>query len=555
MFSPFFSEENHFEGARQCAVGGSMLTKWNNPDFCMSSELVAPVSIKASGGNTVFLEGLLQPREPSLSFATAMTAELNWRGAYVVLDFGKEICGGLRILTQYANNGKVTLHITLGESLTEACSSVGEKNATNDHSPRDFSVSVSGLADLTLGQSGFRFARIEVADDSAVGFRGIFAVNNVPYFPQEGWLTTDDDQLNEIIRTAAYTLKLCFQNGYIWDGIKRDRLVWCGDMNPEIVTAMYLFGDNQNITNALQFLRNETPAGEWINDIPTYTAWWILNLCDYCAMSGNTAFFDANKDYAHASLQRMNACVDAEGNMEFGELTSKLNFFLDWPTFGTDDAVIGTASLIVYTAKTFLQLEESPAARDLIRKLQPYLFRPCTHKCIRAFQILAGRKMEGDAQFLEADGAKDLSTFMAYYILKADAMAGGKNMISILKAYYGGMLSRGATTFWEDFDLDCLADSGRIDEFPGEGERDIHGDYGAFCYQGLRHSLCHGWSAGVLAFLYEYLLGVDLRMGLDTQNTPGFWEHSEICARIPVAEGQLCMRVRNGKVCERTLEK
>ena len=36
-----------------------------------------------------------------------------------------------------------------------------------------------------------------------------------------------------------------------------------------------------------------------------------------------------------------------------------------------------------------------------------------------------------------------------------------------------------------------------------EGQRDIHGDFGAFCYQGFRHSLCHGWSAGVIGFLKE----------------------------------------------------
>ena len=100
----------------------------------------------------------------------------------------------------------------------------------------------------------------------------------------------------------------------------------------------------------------------------------------------------------------------------------------------------------------------------------------------------------GEELFLEKDGAAGFSTFMAYYILKADALAGGMNMISIIKEYFGAMLSRGATTFWEDFNMDWLVGSGRIDELPKEGEKDIHGDYGAFCYEGFRHSLCHGWA-------------------------------------------------------------
>jgi hypothetical protein len=65
------------------------------------------------------------------------------------------------------------------------------------------------------------------------------------------------------------------------------------------------------------------------------------------------------------------------------------------------------------------------------------------------------------------------------------------------------MLDVGATSFWEDFDIEWTRGSSRIDEPPREGEKDIHGDYGAFCYVGFRHSLCHGWSAGVIGFMKE----------------------------------------------------
>ena len=59
--------------------------------------------------------------------------------------------------------------------------------------------------------------------------------------------------------------------------------------------------------------------------------------------------------------------------------------------------------------------------------------------------------------------------------------------------------------------MDWLDGSGRIDEIPKEGEKDLHGDYGAFCYIKLRHSLCHGWSSGVYPFTVEKLLGLDLK--------------------------------------------
>jgi hypothetical protein len=65
------------------------------------------------------------------------------------------------------------------------------------------------------------------------------------------------------------------------------------------------------------------------------------------------------------------------------------------------------------------------------------------------------------------------------------------------------MLDKGATTFWEDFDIAWAENSCRIDELPTPDKKDIHGDFGAFCYIGYRHSLCHGWPAGVIQFIKE----------------------------------------------------
>ena len=78
----------------------------------------------------------------------------------------------------------------------------------------------------------------------------------------------------------------------------------------------------------------------------------------------------------------------------------------------------------------------------------------------------------------------------------------------MMKDYYGGMLSVGATTFWEDFDMKWLEGAGRIDEMPRAGLKDIHGDYGKFCYKSFRHSLCHGWSTGITAYLIETVAGI-----------------------------------------------
>lgn len=109
-----------------------------------------------------------------------------------------------------------------------------------------------------------------------------------------------------------------------------------------------------------------------------------------------------------------------------------------------------------------------------------------------------------DIAIMRDKGARGMSTFMSYYILTAYARYLGKEAaVSVMKEYYGAMLSRGATTFFEDFDLAWMEGSSRIDELPAEGELDLHGDFGAYCYLGFRHSLCHGWSAGILRFMKD----------------------------------------------------
>jgi hypothetical protein len=129
-----------------------------------------------------------------------------------------------------------------------------------------------------------------------------------------------------------------------------------------------------------------------------------------------------------------------------------------------------------------------------------------------AFGYLAGQiGKEKTAQRLAEGGAKGLSTFMSYFILKALAeTADVSTAVEIMKEFYGAMLSRGATSFWEDFDMEWLENSGRIDEFTPEGMIDIHGDFGKFCYKGFRHSLCHGWACGPVHFLTEKVLGVEV---------------------------------------------
>jgi len=49
-----------------------------------------------------------------------------------------------------------------------------------------------------------------------------------------------------------------------------------------------------------------------------------------------------------------------------------------------------------------------------------------------------------------------------------------------------------------------------IDDLVPAGKIDVHGDWGAYCYQKFRHSLCHGWASGPCPFMTQYILGVQV---------------------------------------------
>ena len=148
-----------------------------------------------------------------------------------------------------------------------------------------------------------------------------------------------------------------------------------------------------------------------------------------------------------------------------------------------------------------------------LKKLQSFPLTYEDSKQAAALMVISGLAdaVETNEKILKVGGAKGMSTFMGYYILTARGMAGDYHgCLDAIREYWGGMLELGATTFWEDFDIDWMKNAGRIDEMPEEGKVDVHATYGGYCYQGYRHSFCHGWAAGVTPWLSENVLGIQI---------------------------------------------
>ena len=430
--------------------------------------------------------------------------KLEGLGSYVVLDFGKEMHGGVRILTGWIYYGVCKIRIRFGESLGEVNSSIGEKNATNRHSPRDFEALISASGDISIGQTGFRYVRIDVLEEKYVYLRNVYCENRIlskkPIYTYQG----KDARIAEIFDAAKRTVDLCSSNGYVWDGIKRDRLVWAGDLAPEVMALTAIYGRLPVIERSLDLAKKLTPLPKFMNNIYTYSMWWVIVLSDYYEEFGCTEYVKKHLRYIIGLLDAFETLVD-----EKGELNQEIRYMVDWQTTGSVDELVGVRAIFIMAINKAIALlnsfgQKTEKAEEIKRRLLLCPMDIQEKKQVIALKYFALGEISNEEYAKLIEGrSKGFSTFMSYYILSAIASRDVALAIELMKEYYGGMLDRGATTFWEDFNIDWLEGSGRIDELDST-KKDIHGDYGAHCYEGYRHSLCHGWSAGVVKFIKEH---------------------------------------------------
>jgi hypothetical protein len=443
----------------------------------------------------------------------AMRSTANERPS-ILLDFGKEIQGGIQIVTTGGTQRPAHIRLRFGESVTEAMTDLGVKGAGNDHAMRDFEMEIPWLGVAEAGNSGFRFVRIDLLDaDKEIQLKevnAIFTYRDIPYL---GEFRCNDERLNQIWMTGAYTVHLNMQE-YLWDGVKRDRLVWLGDLHPEVMTVSTVFGYNDVVPRSLDLARDITPLPGWMNGMFSYSLWWVIIQRDWYLYQGNLAYLKEQQKYMTDLLNILFKEVDADGNRVHK------GGFLDWPSSPNEQGInAGMHALMVMAfdagadvCSTLGDKALAQRCRQTADKMRRHPQDPNNLKQAAALLAMAGVMPVQQAESIIANGgAKDFSTFYGYYMLEAQAMAGDyAGAMDNISQYWGGMLDMGATTFWEDFNVEWKENAARIDEITPEGKKDIHADYGDYCYKQLRHSLCHGWASGPTSWLTRHVLGVEV---------------------------------------------
>ena len=479
------------------------------------SEYVAPTRIVLTKGDVTNAEHLLEPYSGQVAVGEPSTTLFSPHGS-ILLDFGEELQGGIEITRAISDNHRAArFRLCLGESVSEALSNIDAKEttATNDHSVRDLEISVPWLGSMQIGNSGFRFARLDLLDDDMqVPIVAVRAISRYRDIPQTGAFKCSDERLNTIWQTGARTVHLCMQD-YLWDGIKRDRLVWLGDVHPEVMTVNTVFGNHEVVRKSLDYARNITSPTEWMNGICSYSLWWIIIHHHLYEWYADRDYLAQQHDYL-ASL--VHTVID---NIKDGRESYSSGRFIDWPSADLPDVIHAGLQALTHRALA--------AAEDIARWLGDDALRDECHSALeqvsghvpshtnngQAAALLALEGMidaEEAAKVITDGGPEKFTSFMGYYLLEALAAAGRyDDALQLISTYWGRMIDLGATTFWEDFNYADSRNAARIDEVVPEGKFDIHADGGAYCYVGLRHSFCHGWASGPTAWLSRHVLGIE----------------------------------------------
>ena len=391
-------------------------------------------------------------------------------GASILLDFGRELHGALQLNSgPMPGNAVAQLRLRFGESASEA---MGAPN--NDHAMHDFPILLPPMAAQEYGMTGFRFARLDNIGAIEVPIVAARAISLMRPLDEIGSFECSDARLNQIWRVGADTVALCMQD-FLWDGIKRDRLVWMGDLHPEVAVVSAVWGAHPIVPGSLDW--GARPHQSRRVDERHRVVFAVVDS-------------DSARLVRRARRPRLFGCGNGsicsiccrnvlEQIGEDGEISWRGWRFLDWPSSALPHAVdAGLVALLVMTLEAARELcalwgeaameGRCRAALETLRGL--VLSVPADSKQASSLLALADLAPATaiNENVLALHPLEGLSTFYGYYVLQARALAGDTDgALEVIRRYWGAMLDLGATSFWEHFELEWAQGAARIDEIPG----------------------------------------------------------------------------------------
>ena len=458
-------------------------------------------------------------------------------------DFGREVFGSLKLIG--LNDGNT--YIYYGESREEALDK--EHCETLDFIYSDDADRWSPTAPRVchLDSKAFRFVYIETSSGAVYDV----VAADLEYAPFDaatsGSFRCSDELLNRIWDVSAYTLDLTTREFFV-DGIKRDRWTWSGDAIQSYLMNYYLRFDSACVRRTIRQLRGKDPVTSHVNTIMDYTFYWFKSIMDYYLYTGDTAFvrevYPRMKSLMAFCLARTNGDGLAEGQRGDWIFVDWVDFpmhkrgtlcfeqILFWKALQTmarcasllrdcpvDSSFTTDACNYASDAKKYDEMAEnvrmqtrrlfwSDDAHALMHAVEDGAMNAQITRFPNMFAIIYDFATPAECDdilhhvLLNKTVPPITTPYMRFYELEALCqMECYEQVLQEMRAYWGGMLNEGATTFWEKYNP----------EETGKQHLAMYGrPYGK--------SLCHAWGASPLYLLGRYFLGV-------SPTRPGYEEY------------------------------
>jgi len=460
----------------------------------------------------------------------ALTVDASVPGSFpqITYDFEREVVGYPELTVEAPEGGVVQLFY--GESLElELTDTFILKKGLNRLSP--------------FARRAFRYMKLAVqATPEPIVIREL-TLRFVHYpFPEQGSFRCSDELLNQIWETGKYTTLVNSQN-HFEDCPHREQALWVADAVVMAKVVYQTFGDAAIVRKSLlQSARIQHEAGSIAGTgpefnpftLPDFCAHWLFGVYEYWVYSGDTAFL--HEVWPHVmKLSEWFAEQEDESGLFAKADREGWWCFIDWSDDIERQDRVTAISCFYYkflrlTAELSEQMGEiahatalrekaerlRSAIRSLLRDPVSGYYADCLTDNGLSGSITAQTNFaaiwSGVTDDVEAESfirevylpgrLPSIKGAFFYHIVLETLFRYGfaDQAISQIRAYWGDMLERGATTWWETFDPSlpfCTIPS------PYQGHTPT------YLQDAIPVSHSHGWGASPTNLLTSEVLGVD----------------------------------------------
>lgn len=389
-------------------------------------------------------------------------------------------------------------------------------------------MSVPGTISLER-RMAFRYLKIELLGSSQyfdfkISKLALKAVTSALEEPSKLPAQTPD-MIREIDQIGLKTLAECMQTVYE-DGPKRDRRLWVGDLYLESLANNFSYKNHQLTKRCLYLLAGltdeegfvlgtvfETPqphaqAGQRLMD---YSLLFNVTLNDYLKATNDLETANELWPVVKRQLAIIDAYVSSEGMVDYESANAEWWLFFDWKDGLNKHAAI--QGLMIFALQNTYELAEKLNKQDevagipgQIRRMKKAALSTLYNKKTGLFEcgddhqvsyasqiwmILAEVLSEKKSrQALAAvmnhkEAVHPGGPYMYHYFIQALVNSGMyADAKSSLISFWGGMVEKGADTFWEVYDPD----------------NDFLSPYNFYPV----NSYCHAWSCTPVYFIRKY---------------------------------------------------